>query len=218
MPQAPDYYQLLHVHPDAPLEIIRASYRTLMQRLKAHPDLGGDAAHAAMINEAYDTLRDVDRRAAYDLARGEPQSNAGRPDTSCSSTEVCLFCSASIRGASEELCPECNAPLERVARAVATAGQRAIERLPRKQSVQLLTSWPDPGIAATSRDVSPQGMLLETRARLSPSQVVRVRCDLLDAVARVVHIGRMGGAPVVGLEFLTLRFARTRGAFVSARA
>ena len=218
MHQAPDYYELLHVHPEAPLEIIRASYRTLMQRLKAHPDLGGDVAHAAMINEAYDTLRDADRRAAYDLARCGPRSARLLDHTSGGSSQACPFCRAPVPGAGNEICPACGAPLERVARAVATADQRAIERLPREQDVQLLTSWPDRGIAATSRDVSLHGMLLATRAKLAPSQVVRVRCDLLDAVARVVHIGQMDGHPVVGLEFLTLRFARTRGAFISARA
>jgi len=38
------YYDLLHVQPDAPVEIIRASYRTLMLKLKRHPDMGGDWA------------------------------------------------------------------------------------------------------------------------------------------------------------------------------
>ena len=47
------------------------SYLTLMRRLKMHPDLGGDHARAALINEAFATLVDPVRRAAYDrvLAR-----------------------------------------------------------------------------------------------------------------------------------------------------
>ena len=79
-----DYYEVLHVNRDAPLEIIRGSYRTLMQRLKNHPDLGGDPAIAARINEAYAVLRDAERRAAYDarldlvaqIARGVPKEFA----------------------------------------------------------------------------------------------------------------------------------------------
>ena len=69
MPVSPDsrtYYEVLHVSRDAPVEIIRGSYRTLMQRLKCHPDLGGDTATAALINEAYAVLSDTERRAAYD--------------------------------------------------------------------------------------------------------------------------------------------------------
>ena len=49
---ATDYYEVLHVHPEAPEAVIRASYRALMQKLKMHPDLGGDADTAARINEA----------------------------------------------------------------------------------------------------------------------------------------------------------------------
>ncbi len=61
-----DYYELLHVSRDAPTEVIKASYRTLMQRLRMHPDLGGDSSVAAMINEAYAVLLDAKRRAEYD--------------------------------------------------------------------------------------------------------------------------------------------------------
>jgi DnaJ-class molecular chaperone len=59
-------YRILYVQPDAPLEIIRASYRTLMQKLKAHPDLGGDEWNAAVINKAFDVLSDTEKRLAYD--------------------------------------------------------------------------------------------------------------------------------------------------------
>ena len=61
-----NYYRVLYVQPDAPDEIIRASYRTIMQKLKAHPDLGGDEWNAAVINEAFGVLSDPDARAAYD--------------------------------------------------------------------------------------------------------------------------------------------------------
>ena len=61
-----NYYRILHVQPDAPTEVIRASYRTLMQKLKQHPDLGGEHWNASIINEAHDVLVDIDRRHAYD--------------------------------------------------------------------------------------------------------------------------------------------------------
>lgn len=61
-----NYYRVLYVQPDAPFEIIQASYRTLMQKLKAHPDLGGDEWIASVINEAFAALSDPVRRRAYD--------------------------------------------------------------------------------------------------------------------------------------------------------
>lgn len=48
------------------MEIIQASYRTIMQKLKAHPDLGGDTWNASVINEAYQTLTDHEKRIQYD--------------------------------------------------------------------------------------------------------------------------------------------------------
>ena len=61
-----NYYRVLFVQPDAPMEIIQASYRTIMQKLKAHPDLGGDTWNASVINEAYQTLIDHEKRVRYD--------------------------------------------------------------------------------------------------------------------------------------------------------
>jgi curved DNA-binding protein CbpA len=37
-----NHYRTLFVQPDASIEVIRANYRTLMRKLKLHPDLGGD--------------------------------------------------------------------------------------------------------------------------------------------------------------------------------
>lgn len=69
-------YRILHVQPEAPLEVIRASYRTLMSTLRAHPDLGGDPEAAARINAAYAVLIDPVRRRAYDQALAAPRAPA----------------------------------------------------------------------------------------------------------------------------------------------
>ena len=61
-----NYYRILYVQPDAPTALIRASYQTLMQKLKQHPDLGGRHWNASIINEAYQVLVDVEKRRAYD--------------------------------------------------------------------------------------------------------------------------------------------------------
>jgi len=62
----PNYYIILRVQHNASVDTIKASYRTLMVTMKMHPDLGGDHAVAAQINEAYAVLKDVAKRAKYD--------------------------------------------------------------------------------------------------------------------------------------------------------
>ncbi len=61
-----NYYRILQVQPDAPQAVIRASYKALMRELKLHPDLGGDHWNATVLNDAYTTLGNPARRAAYD--------------------------------------------------------------------------------------------------------------------------------------------------------
>lgn len=62
----PTFYEILQVASDASFEVISSAYRTIMSKLRKHPDLGGDADEAARINEAYETLSDPSRRARYD--------------------------------------------------------------------------------------------------------------------------------------------------------
>jgi DnaJ-class molecular chaperone len=66
-------YRILHVQHDAPLEVIRASFRTLMQSLKMHPDLGGNIKNAQLINMAYEVLSSPAQRHAYDKSLKEQQ-------------------------------------------------------------------------------------------------------------------------------------------------
>ncbi len=65
------YYEILHVQQNTPVEVIKASYRTLMQVCKVHPDLGGCKDQAALINEAYSVLRCPQRRSEYDAKLAE---------------------------------------------------------------------------------------------------------------------------------------------------
>src|SRR5262245_55557784 len=100
-----NYYRILHVQPDAPRELIRTSYLTLMQPLKMHPDLGGDHWNAALINEAFATLMDPVRRTSYDETLKMPERSPGRaepgkqplpfasgPRRVGRDTPVCRFC------------------------------------------------------------------------------------------------------------------------------
>jgi hypothetical protein len=62
----PNYYELLHLQPDAPAPVIKASYRAMMQKMRFHPDLGGDELLAQQLNKAVATLSKTDSRQEYD--------------------------------------------------------------------------------------------------------------------------------------------------------
>lgn len=70
----PDYYEFLQISPTAEPETIHRVYRFLAARL--HPDNQetGDAAKFFLLKEAYETLSNPQRRAAYDASREADQS------------------------------------------------------------------------------------------------------------------------------------------------
>ena len=61
-----NFYRILHLQPDAPPEVVRSNFLALMQKLRIHPDLGGEHWDAAQVSEAYAILSDAERRAEYD--------------------------------------------------------------------------------------------------------------------------------------------------------
>lgn len=226
-----DYYRILHVQPDAPLEVIRSSYRTLMQRMRAHPDLGGDNRRAAALNEAWSVLRHPEKRASYDAARSATSAaNASRRRSRQEPrpAEACLFCGAarSHFGVPEsgERCGECASPLAPADRSrLETQGQRAIARIRRSQPIRFLATWPQ-HLPMTGRmqDVSLHGLKFVTGQALSAGQIIRLDSDLCRAVARVVaaqpSVDSGGRQWLVRAEFLTLDLERTVGAFVCETA
>ena len=65
-----DYYRILQVDPRACDEVIKASYLALMK--VNHPDTKATKGGTArLINEAYETLSDAAKRAAYDATRSQ---------------------------------------------------------------------------------------------------------------------------------------------------
>ena len=244
------YYELLHVSRDAPVEIIRTSYRTLMQRLKHHPDLGGDAGTAALINEAYAVLSNAERRAEYDsrldllsrVAKGpsdtpvesaeEPPQPAAAPVAPTERRPVnlsreCAFCEAphslgSVIDA-DAGCKVCGSPLfPAQQRRMESEGQRAVERIGKRQPVTFYTSWPQAsGLEGHIEDISLNGLRLVTNFDLIEGQRIKIVSDVVQAIARVSHavVERRGWTHhcVAGVSFLTLRFGRSVGGFVSSR-
>ena len=69
--KTPDYYELLQISPNADQETIQRVFRLLARRF--HPDNKdtGDQAHFLLIQTAYDTLSNAEKRAQYDIVHGQ---------------------------------------------------------------------------------------------------------------------------------------------------
>lgn len=65
-----DHYTVLDIKPDATPEEIKKAYRAMA--IKTHPDRGGVTHLFRMVQEAYETLSDPSKRAAYDRQSTEP--------------------------------------------------------------------------------------------------------------------------------------------------
>ena len=237
-----NYYEVLHVSRDAPLEIIRGSYRTLMQRMKNHPDLGGDVSMAALINEAYAILSNAEKRAEYDarmdvmarVAEGVPDIDAetpSRPKPAQKRTldwaRQCVFCETPHAHGSdieiEMVCLVCHSPLSAAERhRHESAGQRAIDRVGKRMRVSYFTNWPQlKPYTGRIEDMSLNGLRLVTRQELAEGQCIKIVSDVVQAVAQVTHTlsERRGWSKhcIAGVSFVTLRFGRSVGGFVSNR-
>jgi curved DNA-binding protein CbpA len=226
-----NYYQVLHVQPDAPLEIIRASYRTMMQKMRKHPDLGGNQGDAAAINEAYATLNNPMNRAAYDKARLKPEPNsrplertrlpAHRPMTT---TRRCAFCSAEHKHTQNPktnvFCETCKSPLLLATQAqLEDSCRRSINRFSNDQPLVFFTHWlQEKACTGRTNDISLNGMKLSSNLKLAKGQIIKIDSPALKAVARVTNCRRQDVGWGVGVQFISLYFEHSRGSFIEARA
>ncbi len=64
-----NYYEILEVSPNASPEVIKAAYKSLMQRYHPdrNPDNAGIAERASLVVQAYEVLSDANTRVAYDF-------------------------------------------------------------------------------------------------------------------------------------------------------
>ncbi|MDX1735013.1 MAG: PilZ domain-containing protein, partial [Halioglobus sp.] len=69
-----------------------------------------------------------------------------------------------------------------------------------------------------SDDVSLSGMRFSTDVYLAADQTIKIDTNSLKAVAEVVRCQQVGPGWEVGVRFMNLCFARSRGSFVEARA
>src|SRR6056300_605110 len=68
-----DYYSILGVSKNASEKEIRSAYKK--KSMQHHPDRGGNEEQFKKVNEAYSTLKDPHKRAAYDNPQPEYRYN-----------------------------------------------------------------------------------------------------------------------------------------------
>ena len=228
------YYRILHVQPDAPPEIIRASYRTLMSVMRLHPDLGGDHERAALVNEAYAVLSDPERRRAYDATRaasprrgtpgaGAPGASARRAGSTPPRPSVpgCSFCNAPLPARGGLRCARCHAPLAPIRppdTKSRTADRRGMPRVSKSDWAVLHLAPGLDGVTVRLRDLSLDGIGVFFGAALPVGQRVRIVGQALDVVADVVSCRKSGAVFSVHLHLVTAHFTATTGNFVETRA
>lgn len=236
-----NFYQILHVQQDAPSEVIRATYRTMMQKMKMHPDLGGNQEDAALINEAYSVLMDPSARARYDsslMSAANASSNQAYvmqksqngyqktarliKDNQCAFCELPHNYGQDIK--SDSQCSRCGSALFPTTKQnFELNGNRLINRIEKQWPVSLYMSWQDTrSYIGMTQDVSLNGLQVLSNANVENGAVLRLSSHMLDAVAIVVN-SRSDHTMLrkrwrLGLEFLTLRFHQAQGTFIKTDA
>lgn len=240
MTQQKNYYELLHVNIDAPAEVIRSSYRVLMQQLKMHPDLGGDPENAAQVNKAYQVLMDPDERAQYDsqinqsaeVDDSEPLTpkHSQQDENQFKSINLethCAFCHTphqlGFHLAPDSSCSTCGSVLFPVVRqSLAPDGRRLINRIQKRWPVSFYTKWPaSSAFSGLTVDVSLNGMQMLTTASLHENQIIKLSSNTLDALGRVVNQRKESvgfrSKWRTGIEFITLKFHSVQGSFIRVK-
>lgn len=218
-----------------------------MQKLKMHPDLGGDPEIASQINLAYATLSDNAKRLEYDASRTKqsvqstnpsstqttpkgqpaPEKTANRvmwkkPDSSGGLR--CEFCNEPHQFKStpplSSLCPRCASPLARAeSQTNHSEGRRSLERLELQREIAYRWRVNAPLILANTSDLSLKGLKFSANDSLIKDQLIQIRSPFCLALGRIAHITQSNTVESqFGVEFVTLCFPSVSGSLVSTRA
>ena len=218
-----NYYRILQVQPDAAPEVIRASYHTMMRKLKMHPDLGGSTSEASLLNEAYETLGNPQLRAAYDAKfflqfTKQSRSHAKQPVSAI----LCPFCKhpLSQKPKPGEVCPVCLTPLQsEQVQKPEKPNRRSIERTRSSEPVFFYSKWPGTRSEGKMIDFSPNGMRFICGEKLRLQTILKISSELFEASGVVTNLseGISDGRQcyVVGVYFQAVHFAESRGTFFS---
>lgn len=203
-----NYYELLQVDRHASDDVIRAAYRALMQQGRLHPDLGGDPAIAAILNEAYATLSDHTERSLYDARTDAAALHLPHvvPEPTAPAQPIAMRVTRDkLARAHECRCPACGARHQLAMRTPAElARHRAVKcaicstaipltpaeprdrkRYATQLPATLQVSAPRAVITTRIVDLSDRGARLLSFAALTPGHTVRITCAQFDATAIV---------------------------------
>ncbi len=219
-----NYYRILHVQPDAPIEVIKASYRTLMGKLGCHPDLGGTHRLATLVNDAYHTLSNSKKRLEYNVLLSlrqrknrEPLSGAFKkkrtpnphPQTKSNRNTYrrCLVCK-------KFACEKQHSKHSK-------AERRDIGRVKQQGPVSYTFLHSENRYQGEFIDLSPEGMQFISKEKVDPMTYIKVRCGLLFGAARVINCHEVLRGDermhIICLNFVKVEFERSRGTFLSVK-
>lgn len=222
-----NYYRVLQVQPDAHFEVIRTSYLTLLRKLKQHPDLGGDNWNAAILNEAYHTLKDEKKRAEYDteLFRCYTKNFYSKEKVKKQpvTTVFCPFCKRSLARTddTDNSCVCHKKPLHTEEKNSKREGcRRSLVRTQKSGKLHFITSHSKVIYAAQMVNLSPEGIRFLCRKALNLNEIIKIDSLLFRAIAEINYSEkRIKGRNVfyyVGAHFHSISFTDQEGTFFSA--
>ncbi len=221
-----NYYRILQVQPDAPFEIIRTSYLTLLHKLKQHPDLGGDHWNATVLNEAFQTLKDEEKRAEYDKELFKhytknvyaKDSEEKQPVT----TVICPFCRRSLvrKNDSGESCVCNNSAFQTKNQNIKSEScKRSLMRTQKLEKFHFITSATEEIYDAQMVDLSPKGMRFLCKKALNLNEIIKVDNSLFRAIAEInssqKKVKDQNVSYSIGAHFHSISFTDQEGTFLS---
>ena len=205
--------------------------------MKMHPDLGGEHWHASLINEAYATLSDPDKRSRYDDTI-QMSADELREAGASEQTDADGDSEVEEEIPSGEFCRLPHPALPRIDRAGCALRQLLQPLVPRgaqtargNVATGRATHAQEPagdvlsrmaecqGLSGLTLDLSLAGMRFITDLKLPVGKILKIDCDTCIAVGQVRNC-RFASADKhphwqIGVQFITLRFKSSRGGFVS---
>jgi DnaJ-class molecular chaperone len=220
-----NYYRLLQVQPDAPIEIIRTSYRTLMRELKQHPDLGGDHGKASMLNEAYAILSDSVKRTEYDKELFQkytkkilPQKKPNLKNTTNRSFDHSKSPTGYTTGGDSYSASE-SFTASRTENKSSQPRRRKVRRMKKYEDVRYCSTSHHLEGVAQMLDVSTDGVRFVCSQKLNENLILRLISSLFKAEVKVISSQKciLHGKTKynVGAQFISVTFRNPRGSFIS---
>lgn len=229
-----NYYRVLHVQPDAPVEIIIASYRVLLGYPYQNKDLL-EEAYTVLANPAtrvrYDALLDGGLRTSQEKlipAKGaESSSKTGVVDHAVCATEAdftagisyCIFChtpyTKQLSPYQNDACLECASPLPASVDEQFEQTRRTNIRIGAQGELKFYLFWPDTPFEGILKDISPRGVRFMTDAPIEPYDIIKIDAPNFRAVAEVAHRQFEESYTSIGVRFLTFKFEQERGNFLT---